>query len=53
MVDSHQEAIGLFETAASDNGVPDSDLRAMAATKLSTLRTHLQGAITLRNSVNP
>jgi putative membrane protein len=53
MVDSHQETVTLFELGASDNGVPDGDLRNFAAAKLPTLRAHLQEAINLRTTVNP
>jgi putative membrane protein len=53
MVDSHQETVALFENGAMEGGVPDGDLRNMAAAKLPTLRTHLQDAINLRTTVNP
>ncbi|RYE59004.1 MAG: DUF4142 domain-containing protein [Sphingobacteriales bacterium] len=53
MVQSHQEAVSLFERASSTNGVPDDDLRALATMKLPTLKTHLQDAMTLRTTVNP
>lgn len=51
MVKSHQEAVALFETASANNGIPDGDLRQWAASKLPTLRHHLQEAITLRESL--
>ncbi len=53
MVQSHQEAISLFETAAADRGVPDVELRSLAAAKLPTLKVHLQEALTLQSSVTP
>jgi putative membrane protein len=51
MVTSHQETVALFENAASDNGVPDDDLRAFASGKLPTLREHLEEAQTLQTQV--
>jgi len=53
MVQSHQDAVNLFRTAADEFGVPDADLRSMAAMKLPTLEEHLRGATTLKNKVNP
>jgi putative membrane protein len=53
MVESHQEAVNLFEAGGADRGVPDGDLRAMAAAKLPTLKAHLQDAINLKAAVNP
>ena len=53
MVLSHQDAVNLFSAAAADFGVPDGDLRSMAATKLPTLEEHLRGATALKNKVNP
>jgi putative membrane protein len=52
MVASHQEAVSLFENISQRNGVPDADLRAFAAGKLPTLRTHLTEAQTLKAQVN-
>jgi putative membrane protein len=51
MVTSHQETVALFENAASDNGVPDDDLRGFASGKLPTLRDHLTDAQTLQTQV--
>jgi putative membrane protein len=51
MVTSHQETVALFEDAASDNGVPDGDLRGYASGKLPTLRDHLKDAQTLQTQV--
>lgn len=51
MVFSHQEAVQLFEIAASEGGLPDAELRTWAQLKLPTLKTHLQKAITLRGTV--
>lgn len=49
MIESHEEAIELFEQAAEgDHAVPDMDLRAFAADKLPGLRTHLTLAETIR-----
>jgi putative membrane protein len=53
MVQSHQDAISLFETAAADRGVRDNDLRAMAGSKLPNLRAHLQQAVQLNAMINP
>jgi putative membrane protein len=51
MVFSHQQAVQLFEIAASERGLPDAELRTLAKSKLPTLKTHLQNAITLRSAV--
>src|SRR5215217_171549 len=51
MVQSHQEAVNLFEVGAANRGVPDGDLRAMAASKLPTLKAHLQDAVNLKSKV--
>lgn len=51
MVTSHQETISLFEEAADHVG--ETDLRAFAAGKLPTLRTHLSMAQSLNSTVNP
>lgn len=53
MVRSHEEAVSLFQTAAAKGGVPDVELRSLAAAKLPTLKAHLQKALTLQNTVNP
>jgi putative membrane protein len=53
MVISHQDAVALFEKAATTMGVPDADLRSMASAKLPTLREHLQHATELKLKVNP
>ena len=53
MVQSHQDAIALFEIGADPMGVPDADLRNLASAKLPTLRTHLQDAVALKTQVNP
>lgn len=52
MVESHQEAVNLFETASKARGIPDADLRAFATGKLPTLRAHLQEAIELKAAVD-
>jgi putative membrane protein len=52
MIASHQEAIILFQNAASDTGVPDDDLRSFAAGKLPALKEHLVTAQTLQTQVN-
>lgn len=51
MVNSHQEAVALFETASANNGVPDGDLRQWAGGKLPTLKKHLQEAQALQGTV--
>ncbi|PPL03085.1 DUF4142 domain-containing protein [Parapedobacter indicus] len=53
MVLSHEEAVSLFERASGPDGVPDDDLREWAATKLPTLRTHLDDAHELDALINP
>jgi putative membrane protein len=53
MVDSHQDAVALFELASANMGVSDGDLRNFATTKLPTLKAHLQEAIALKTTVNP
>ena len=53
MVQSHQEAVSLFETASADRGVPDVELRSLASAKLPTLKAHLQEALTLQTAVAP
>ena len=53
MVLSHQDAVELFRTGADAFGVPDPDLRSMAAVKLPTLEAHLTDAITLKSRINP
>jgi putative membrane protein len=53
MVQSHQDAVALFETAANQMGVPDADLSALAAAKLPTLKAHLEEAVALNAKVNP
>jgi putative membrane protein len=53
MVASHEDAVALFELASVNMGVPDGDLRNLAAAKLPTLKAHLQDAIALRSAVNP
>ena len=52
MVQSHQEAVALFEQASRNNGVKDNELRAWAADKLPVLRGHLQDAIELQQDIN-
>jgi putative membrane protein len=52
MVTSHQQTISLFESAGSDNGVPDGDLRGFAAGELPTLKEHLADAQTLQTAAN-
>ncbi|WP_247235642.1 DUF4142 domain-containing protein [Telluribacter sp. SYSU D00476] len=49
MVTSHQQTINLFETQSNQGG--DTELKSWATGKLPALRTHLQGAQTLRDSV--
>ena len=53
MVDSHMDAVALFEKASASMGVPDQDLRNFASAKLPTLKAHLQKAIELKAAVNP
>ncbi|AOM78881.1 DUF4142 domain-containing protein [Pedobacter steynii] len=53
MVQSHQETVALFETGSSPMGLADADLRAMASSKLPTLKAHLQEAIVLNAGLNP
>jgi len=53
MVQTHQEAVQLFEMGSSENGLQDDELQAFAAMKLPTLRAHLQEAVTLKTTVNP
>ena len=48
---SPQDAVNLFEEASSRGGVRDADLRNFAASKLPALRTHLEGAKTLRTQI--
>lgn len=52
MVVSHEEAVSLFRSASSSNGVPDADLRAWAAGKLPKLEQHLEEARDLNDVVN-
>jgi putative membrane protein len=51
MVRSHTQTIDLFQMAASDDGVPDADLRAFAAAALPLLRQHLQLAQQLQQEL--
>lgn len=51
MVTSHQETISLFESAGSNTGVADADLRAFALAKLAALKEHLKEAQTLQTQV--
>lgn len=53
MVESHQETVSLFEIAAANRGVPDIELRSLAAAKLPTLRAHLKEALNLQSLVTP
>lgn len=53
MVQSHQDAVALFETGSSPMGLPDADLRALASAKLPTLKAHLQEAMQLSAAVGP
>lgn len=52
MVKSHEEAVSLFRSASSSNGVPDADLRSWAAGKLPKLEQHLEEARDLNDAVN-
>jgi len=52
MVTSHQEAITLFQNAASNSGVPDADLRSFASGKIPTLKEHLAEAQALQIQVS-
>ncbi|WP_407430179.1 DUF4142 domain-containing protein [Arcticibacter sp.] len=52
MVVSHEEAVSLFRSASSSNGVPDSDLRSWAAGKLPKLEQHLNEARELNEAIN-
>ncbi|WP_454489830.1 DUF4142 domain-containing protein [Arcticibacter tournemirensis] len=51
MVDSHQEAIVLFETGADK--ADKQDFRNFASSKLPTLNHHLEEAVTLNAEINP
>lgn len=53
MVQSHQEAVALFEIGSDPKGVADIDLLNMAMAKLPILKSHLQEAIKLKTHVNP
>ncbi len=53
MVQSHQEAVSLFDQASRDDGVPDMELRNWAGGKLPTLRVHLGEAQELNATINP
>jgi len=50
IIESHEETIALFEQAISDNGLRDAELRQWAKLKLPELRTHLQEALTLKQT---
>ncbi|WP_181276640.1 DUF4142 domain-containing protein [Arcticibacter pallidicorallinus] len=52
MVVSHEEAVSLFRSASSSDGVPDSELRSWAAGKLPKLEQHLEEAKDLHDAVN-
>lgn len=52
MVVSHEEAVSLFRSASSSDGVPDAELRAWAAGKLPKLQEHLDDAQDLNDAVN-
>jgi len=52
MVASHQELVAHFEIGARDDGVRDTNLRRLAATKLPLLKTYLQRAAELREALN-
>lgn len=45
---SHEKAIALYESLATDQSVQDSTLKSWAADKLPALRSHLQQAKDLR-----
>lgn len=49
MVDQHEDAIELFEKAASDS--EDPEIKAWASGKLPTLRTHLKQVETSREKI--
>lgn len=51
MVDSHQEAIVLFETGADK--ADKQDFRNFASSKLPTLNHHLEEAVALNAEINP
>jgi putative membrane protein len=53
MVQSHQEAVSLFEQASRDDGLPDRELREWAGGKLPTLKAHLEEARELNATINP
>lgn len=53
MVQSHEEAVELFERASGPQGVADNELREWAAEKLPTLRAHLEDAQMLNDQINP
>src|SRR5690606_22803930 len=52
MVQSHQEAVSLFDQASRNDGVRDRELRNWAGEKLPTLRAHLEEAQELNATVN-
>lgn len=51
MVTAHMQTIDLFQKAASDEGVPDADLRSFTSSTLPTLREHLQAAQQLKDKL--
>lgn len=51
MVDHHDDAVSLFEEAASD--ARNTDLQAFAAKTLPTLKRHLEEAEAIRDSISP
>lgn len=52
MVESHEDAVDLFTTASSSNGVMDTELKSFASGKLPTLKIHLEEAQTLKTEVD-
>jgi len=51
MVDDHDDAVSLFEDAASDARNPD--LQSFAARTLPALKKHLEEARSIRDSISP
>jgi putative membrane protein len=50
MVDAHEDAVDKFKIAAENAN--DAEIRAWASKKVTTLRTHLDHAKTLKEQVN-
>lgn len=50
-ISAHEDAVKLFEDAAKD--VQDADVKAFAAKTLPTLKSHLQAAQSLKQTIKP